>query len=175
MRALKLELLIKNFSAIIYGFVDTLPIIREKTGKRGNGENTLTVLASGLKIPTDGAHNTIYDVVILQDIVKALKITEEYLIANNLTWDTFIANEARSQQSTSVLKTLTPLKDCVSLGLRKKMAEANISYDLLVETYRHQQQLGIKKLLGLDENNKVRVTKSLRVLLPLFNHLTTVI
>ncbi|XP_011302229.1 uncharacterized protein [Fopius arisanus] len=153
----------EELGRIIEGFSDTLPIIRLVRGKKGRGENTLSQLAKLLEINTDGTHNAIQDVRMLERVTGTLEISHETLVTVNKTWNACINGEKRRDVCSMTLKTLAPLKDHVSAQMRKKMAESDISFEILCNTFRTHQENRIKTLLAIDENGIVRVTKSKRI------------
>lgn len=60
------------------------------------------------------------------------------------------------------------LNTCTSLATRKKLACANITFEIFLEPYNKNKLLGIKELLGNNENKQTRVTKSKSVINKLF-------
>lgn len=53
--------------------------------------------------------------------------------------------------------------------MRRKIVDAKIKYDLIVSTFQKYNYLGIKNLLGKDENSKVKVTESKSVVQDICN------
>ena len=62
-----------EFSAVVDGFVDTLRVISNITGRKTKGQCTITGLAEHYSIVTTGAHNAMHDCVILDKILKNVK------------------------------------------------------------------------------------------------------
>ncbi|XP_046626167.1 uncharacterized protein LOC124307961 [Neodiprion virginianus] len=162
-----------DFGSVVVGFADTLPLIESVTNRKGKGECTLTGLASWLQISADGAHNAVYDVLMLVQIIENLQITTKQLMDRSITWSDTIASIRNAEKSATLLKTLDKLGTCISTGLKKKIADADITYEDLINTFRDDGDAGIKKLLGKDENDKVRVTKTKTIIENLLNHLRT--
>ena len=69
----------EHFKTVVHEFCHTIPVIKEITGKKGKGDNKLENLANKLEISSEGAHNAIQDVLMLQEIIKRLNISEELL------------------------------------------------------------------------------------------------
>ncbi|XP_015512661.2 uncharacterized protein LOC107219088 [Neodiprion lecontei] len=162
-----------DFGSVVVGFADTLPLIKSVTNRKGKGECTLTGLASWLQISADGAHNAVYDVLMLVQIIENLQITTKQLMDRSITWSDTIASIHNAKKSATLLKTLDKLGTCISTGMKKKIANADITYEDLINTFRDDGDAGIKKLLGKDENDKVRVTKTKTIIENLLNHLRT--
>ncbi|XP_046614237.1 uncharacterized protein LOC124302290 [Neodiprion virginianus] len=162
-----------DFGSVVVGFADTLPLIKSVTNCKGKGECTLTGLASWLQISADGAHNAVYDVLMLVQIIENLQITTKQLMDRSITWSDTIASIRNAEKSATLLKTLDKLGTCISTGMKKKIADADITYEDLINTFRDDGDAGIKKLLGKDENDKVRVTKTKTIIENLLNHLRT--
>lgn len=77
----------QHFHSIILGFCDSLPVIKKKTGKTKKGDNKLENIARELEINNDKAHDALYDVVMLGEVLKKLNITSDDLISYSFTWD----------------------------------------------------------------------------------------
>ncbi|KAF2883108.1 hypothetical protein ILUMI_23063 [Ignelater luminosus] len=131
--------MVDEFGSVVVGFADTLPLIKSVTNREGKGECTLTGLAAWLNISADGVHNAVYDVLTLVKIVEHLKITDEQIINRKITWDHYIASVQNAEKSAKILKTLIPLGNCMSAGMEKKLAEADISYNDLISIYLPEQ------------------------------------
>ncbi|KAF5286733.1 hypothetical protein FQR65_LT12466 [Abscondita terminalis] len=162
--AIKKSSMIDDFESIVVGFADSLPLIKAKTGRKGKGECTLSGLASWLNISSDDAHNAVYDVAMLAKIIKSLEITTDQIIHSTTTWNDSMSSFERKENENITLRTLLPLSDCVSDAIKKKLARANISHNDLINTYYRDGEAGINRLLGKDENGKVRVTTSQRII-----------
>ncbi|XP_046617589.1 uncharacterized protein LOC124303864 [Neodiprion virginianus] len=162
-----------DFGSVVVGFADTLPLIKSATNREGKGKCTLTGLASWLQISADGAHNAVYDVLMLVQIIENLQITTKQLMDRSITWSDTSASIRNAEKSATLLKTLNKLGACISTGIKKKIADADITYKDLINTFRDDGDAGIKKLLGKDENDKVRVTKTKTIIENLLNHLRT--
>ena len=67
----------KYFESVIYGFSDSLSIIRAKTGLKGKGQNKLENLAISVGIEPSQAHNAIYDVIMLENVLDKLNVKKK--------------------------------------------------------------------------------------------------
>lgn len=99
----------KHFKSVIEGFSDTLPFIAKCTGKKGKGHNKLENLANSFGINAYEAHNAIFDVqILLQVLMKA-----------TLSWDTIEKKSIVSKGSSTSIKQLDSLKTCTTYATRK--------------------------------------------------------
>ncbi|KAK0076364.1 hypothetical protein PV325_005506 [Microctonus aethiopoides] len=150
----------EHFRAIILGYSNSLPMIKKKTGKTKKGENKLENIARELEINQDKAHDALYDVIMLDKVLKKLNITTNDLLGSFLSWDDACNKIKFSENLPNALKKLQLLKDCVPTGMRKKMAAANVSYETLENAYKTSKYTNIVQVLGKDENGVVKVTKA---------------
>ncbi|XP_026667340.1 uncharacterized protein LOC113464012 [Ceratina calcarata] len=157
--AIEKTYLVEHFKAVVEGFCDTLPVIKNCTKLKGKGENKLEFLANKLGIPNNNAHNAINDVLILEQVIIKLDISNQKIIESAVSWDKVVARKLYNERLPQTLKELSSLCTCTSISMRKKLAAANISYDLMLETFRKHKFIGLLNLLGEDENGNVRVTK----------------
>lgn len=104
----------EHFRAIIYGNSDTLPVIKKKIGKTKKGANKLGNIARESEINQDKAHDALYDVTMLDKILKKLNITTNDLLGSFLSWDDACNKMKFSENLPNALKKLQLLKDCVS-------------------------------------------------------------
>lgn len=65
------------------------------------------------------------------------------------------------------------MNKCTSVAIRKKMIISNISFNDIKDTYKESGQDGIARLLGVDENGRIRVTKTKSVITKLCDFLKT--
>lgn len=84
----------KYFQSIIFGFVDSLPIIKKNyTKSTEKGANKLENIAKSLDISNENAHNADYDVLMLMQVLEKVGISEHTLISQNMTWEISIKME----------------------------------------------------------------------------------
>lgn len=152
------------FKTIFSGFADTLPLIRAATGLNKAGDNKLENLGKRLGIQGFQAHDALGDVSILEKVVSKLGINEDLIIQSSLKWDDIKQKSLSSHKCQSLRKSYKVLSKCVSVKMRKRMIASDISYKMIIDIYKQEGEDGITRLFGADENGKVRVTKSIRVI-----------
>ena len=91
------------------------------------------------------------------------------IIKNCLKYSDAVKNQNFKETLPAMLKTLDFIKECVSINMRKKMIWIGITKDLICDTYNSKGFDGLKLLLGKDENDEFKVTKSTKVLNKLFS------
>lgn len=123
-----------------------------------------------MEINNEKAHDALYDVVMLDKVIKKLNITSNDLIGCFFNRDDACNKIKFSENLPQALKNLELLKDCVSAGMRKKMVAANVTYELLEDAYKINKYAGIVQILGKDENGAVKVTKAKKILDKIFNY-----
>ena len=133
-----------------------MPITKAITKKKAKGNNKLTSLAQSLEISAEGAHNALCDVRLSEQVLLKLKVSEKFLVDRCEEWKIAMNKKTKAN--------LIPLNNCTSQNTRNKLAEYNIDYDMIVNTYKEEKVDGLKAMLSIDENNKVRVTKSSAVI-----------
>ncbi|XP_057329900.1 uncharacterized protein LOC130670506 [Microplitis mediator] len=80
-----------------------------------HGDNKLENIARELEINNDKAHDALYDVVMLSEVLKQLNITSDDLISSSFTWDDACNKIKFAENLPKALKDLELLKDCVSV------------------------------------------------------------
>lgn len=109
-----------DFSEIIHSFIDTLSVIRKHTSRKGKDECTIIGLVNWLNLSSTGVHNAIYDVDILDKILRQCKISEDKLIDSATSFATITKKWDDNMLIKNSLATLDPLKSILSDNLRKK-------------------------------------------------------
>ena len=163
MRSIEQLFMMEQFESIIEGFSDTLPIIRKCTGRKGKGSNKLGSIADDLQISTDQAHNAIYDVEMLDQVLCKLNITSQQLIECAISWSKIQENKIFLEKLPNALKELNSLNECTTLSTRKKIIVAGITFDMILNAYNQNKLMGLLDILGEDENGIVRVTKNRKI------------
>jgi len=167
--AIKKTYLLNHFQNIVYGFTDTLPLIKQVKGSSKKGDNKLENLATFCNIPTLNAHNAINDVIMLEQVIMKLGISLQKTIESILTWDKAIELENYKSELPSNLKKIEELKLCTSLATRKKIVSAKISYQLILDTFKDNKLAGLVNLFGENENGVIAVTKNRSVIKKFLN------
>ncbi|KAK0075894.1 hypothetical protein PV325_006191, partial [Microctonus aethiopoides] len=111
--------------------------IRVATRSTKFGDNKLENLAKRFEIRGFQAHDALGHVSVLKRVLVKLNISQEQLIKSSLNW-----NDAKEK----VL-----LADKCNLLL---------NFNNIKDTYKESDQDGIARLLGVDENGRIRVTKT---------------
>ena len=99
-------------------------------------------LASRFNISTEGAHGDVHDVQMIVKTEDWLKITQDPIIYSQITWSDSIKKVQNTETSNFIIKTLDPLKDYFSIGMRKKMVIAIINFDDVIKTFRADKDVG---------------------------------
>ncbi|OXU18574.1 hypothetical protein TSAR_007231 [Trichomalopsis sarcophagae] len=134
--------LVNHYKTEVYGFADTLPLIKKATGITKKGENKFKNLANLYNISTANVHNAISDVTMLEQVMIKLGISSQKI------------------RQHFVLQELEGLKSCTSLVTRKKIVAAHISYESIIQNYKDNKLDGLINLFGENENGLVAVIKS---------------
>lgn len=134
-RAITKNNLVSDFSMWIHGFIDTLPVIRTITGRKGKSSCTLSGLADALNIQKIGAHNAINDCAILHKILKKLEISNTTLLESATLFSEQINHWQLTNKTKENFQTLLPMQNLVSSSIRQKLALADITLDILKNKY----------------------------------------
>ena len=121
--------------------------------KNVKGQNKLEIIAKSLGMDTNEAHEAIWDVTMLEQVLLKTCISNSDLINSTLlTWSDIDNKADFDRKLPSALKKLKDLNKCTSLQTRKKIVAADISYEMIAEAYNDDILNGIKSLLGKDRN-----------------------
>ena len=171
MASIKKVFMDKYFKSIIHGFADSLPIIKETTGKKGKGQNTLGTIAKFLNIEMSEAHNAICDVDVLEKILKKLEISDEKLIQSAVSWDEAEKKLFFYQTLKNKMITFDAIKEGASTEMRKRMIAAHMTIDMLYDTCKKHGLDGLKKMLTKKIQGKAVITKCEKVIQKLYDFL----
>ncbi|XP_058810383.1 uncharacterized protein LOC131675422 [Phymastichus coffea] len=169
--AMKKTFMETYFKSIIFGFVDTLPLIKKCTQKKGKGQNTLVTVANNLQIETSQAHDALADVLILEKVVAKFNISYETMINCTVCMIDIVQQQNVNAQIRKALKNLNVLNSCTSSGIRKNIAAAQISYEMILKSYEDNKLQGLQNLLGNKENGNIKVTKNKKVIQKIYDFL----
>ena len=115
-----------DFQKFIYGFTDTLTVIKRQTSRRGKGGCTIGGLEKWFNISSAGSHNAVADVDILQNILKKAKIGYD-LFNSAKTFEERTQKWEQNAESKIVLQTLNPLKkQQVKVFVRKSLTHLSL-------------------------------------------------
>ncbi|XP_011878995.1 PREDICTED: uncharacterized protein LOC105568163 [Vollenhovia emeryi] len=159
--------LLEEFTSVVYGFTDTLLVLKAKLPSRTAAKFKFTQveLASDLlgeNVAAD-AHNALNDVRILQRIVDKAEVTREELMDRSKSVTAMVQIIERSTLKNKNKFTMDCMQGSVSVGMIGKMAEAGITLDLLQHAYKKGSK-GIELLLGEDIGGRPRITKNKKIL-----------
>ncbi|XP_043273892.1 uncharacterized protein [Venturia canescens] len=160
-----------EFETVVHGFCDTLAITRRMPGSSARG-NKLSELAKYYNIQSNDAHNAAADVAMLEAVIKKLNVSDEILIKSAVTWKKVIEKKDFLRRLPKEMMRLDKIKDCTSLGTRKKMVAAGITLEMIKCAYDENKIFGLINLLGEDENGILRVTKSRKIVQKIYDFLS---
>ncbi|XP_043284941.1 uncharacterized protein [Venturia canescens] len=127
----------REFQTRIAGFSDTYLILKKlHPTRKGQGMFKLERLANDL-ININGKenfHDALFDVQVLKELVTSC-IPRKTLFENRKSFMEKCEQLNRSQNSGNIAKFLQPLKEVVSAGMIKKIANAGITFEKLKETH----------------------------------------
>lgn len=167
--SIKKSSLLQDFSDVIAGFCDTLPLIRTKfPEKRKKGQCTLKTLAEELLLPTEGAHDAGHDVYLLEQI--SLRYLNSNDIVNNYENYYDVVNKVENKiNATKVEVTYNVVKDVFSKAIIKRLAISGISYDI-VSTFKDKGEECTISLLQGKVNGRATLVKTIKDLDTVLRH-----
>jgi len=173
---MKNEGLLNNFISVAVGFAESLSLFKAKL-KETCGEKASykqVVLAEkflGLN-SSKSAHNTVYDIDMLEKLIKPqINITKDDIQKNAKRTHFFILPKTSQLLFNTLKQSLQCEKGSKgqkSVGLSshmiKKIAVAGITLDNLLQCYSSSKQQGIKILLAQNVGGKPRITKAKKII-----------
>ena len=163
--------LLEEFSNIILGFVDSLPLFRRKI--KGVENYKLIHLAES-KLNKNNfnfseAHDAIFDTIILEALAKEYLNVEDI---KNIDWPVQdIIQYLQIFKRKKVNKaTFLPLKGIISNAMINRLSETNFSYQDLLDTYKTSEVNAISLLQG-KINGKAQIIKNKQILNKILSHL----
>ncbi|KAK0156958.1 hypothetical protein PV327_011495, partial [Microctonus hyperodae] len=142
---------------IIYGFCDTLPLIRNVTGKTEKNANTLVTLANRFGMDVIKAHNAVEDCKFLAKILIKLGISNDCMINTSKSMDNVLSQMQKKNEIKVKIKNLQldELETCTTANMRAKMAAADISYVMIKTIYMDTKNImDLKNLFGIIDENQ---------------------
>ncbi|KAK0076371.1 hypothetical protein PV326_010817, partial [Microctonus aethiopoides] len=104
--------LLEDFNQLIHGVTDTLSLFRQKFPKRDSGYK-LTVSGSELlHLPTDGAHDALFDVFMLQKLCKSY-LSENVLIKKSKSFSDVLLGIEQNRHINRSLPSYASLPDTI--------------------------------------------------------------
>jgi len=171
--------LYEKFSTTVYGYTDTLKVIRKKIPKL-KGEKISYSEENLVKryLPnenTDNLHDAIQDIIVLKKLVEILGISDIDIKNDCVSLQKIESNKRKKMVLENNKNSLNFLRDSIKPRMITKMAKEGINKQILIDAYKKDIQCGIKILLSTSINRKVRVTSSLDVINILNNKIKNVI
>ncbi|KAK0165537.1 hypothetical protein PV328_004044 [Microctonus aethiopoides] len=118
--------LLEDFNQLIHGVTDTLSLFRQKFPKRDSGYK-LTVSGSELlHLPTDGAHDALFDVFMLQKLCKSY-LSENVLIKKSKSFSDVLLGIEQNRHINRSLPSYASLPDTIKVSQRKKLISFEIT------------------------------------------------
>ena len=153
----------------IAGFVDTLPLLREKRPTATS--HTLGALHQCLfDEPIAGAHDASGDVRALRRILQHENFSPHAFVKHSTTFDGAVVHLAVSTKQKMHERKLkehlcVEPSPVISAYMAKKIATSGLSFDHLQLAFSRNKERGIKILLGeMGEDGKARVTTSKKII-----------
>lgn len=175
---IKNEGLLNEFSELVAGFADSLPLFKSKLkDKRGTKASyRQEVLAEeflNASLLSD-AHNAANDVCVLQKLVeyKDININRKDILENFKSLYKIMNQGAEKIKFNKIQKTLQCLlvdknkkeDGGLSVHMIKKMAMTGITFDTVSKCFKSSGPKGIRILLAQDVGGKPRITKSQKII-----------
>ncbi|KAK0165585.1 hypothetical protein PV328_004089 [Microctonus aethiopoides] len=161
-----------EYDKVIYGFADSLKLLRRKFPERqGKGMFTLSRLAEDLleiNLCIENFHEATYDVIILQDLVNKI-LTVDDIFDHTITLVESLRDFNNKFKVSLKEKNLLPMKDILSKYMINKLARLEITYDPLKEKYKSGEK-SLITFLSQKFDKQPYVTKNKAVLKNIVEH-----
>lgn len=158
----------EEFYSIVYGFIDTLPLLRSKlidrkTAKLKFNQDSLVhdILGNDYM---KGAHNALTDVNNLEQILQKTKVNDENLKKWTKSISAIVENMERLAERNKNKEMLNCLKGFVSNNMINKIAEIGITLHHLQLAYTTNKEKGVINLFTEDVGGHPRISKSKKVI-----------
>ncbi|KAL7641571.1 UNVERIFIED_CONTAM: hypothetical protein RMT77_007444 [Armadillidium vulgare] len=164
--------LMTEFSQLVTGFIDTLPLCRElcpKTVVHNYQQNTL--VNHYLKLSYE-EHNALEDVKALQKLISFLKCSDELLMKHMFSVQSAYEKyqKKNSEKKNFPAYYLMIKKKGISTEMAKRFAKANITYKDLLYNYKNGGMDSLKEFLSTPKGTKGFGTKNGKVIKKIFNY-----
>lgn len=110
-------------------------------------------------------HDALQDIELLKKLVESLNITTENLKKECQSIQMLETRKKNKKDYEANKASLIILKNIVTDRIINKMAKEGISKNILIDTYNKNPKDGIKLLLSISINKKVRVTSNKNIIL----------
>ncbi|XP_062621846.1 DNA polymerase III PolC-type-like [Saccostrea cucullata] len=159
------NLLYRNVSTNVVGFVDTLEVFRDILDKHSGSYSQESLMKeSGLQC-TGQAHCALYDSVNLQKLTKFHNIEDESLIKHSVSSEYVYQIYSHSQCKEKNYKSLHVLvhEKVISDFMANKIASSGLNFSHLQLAFQRHQEDGIRNLFIENVGGKVRVSKCKKI------------
>jgi len=153
-----------RFRSVVIGFVDTLPLFRNKLARQKPPSYKQVALAEWYHIPVVEAHNAVNDCQVLSEILKAAEVGDAELKSFFKPLDFTTMEEAYRARKARVVKTYSNFTEYVKSTTLSKLGAANITLEDLRQTFAEGGGEGVKSFLQQDVHGKPRITKTKAVI-----------
>ncbi|XP_066600064.1 uncharacterized protein [Prorops nasuta] len=156
--------LYEKFSDLVYGYTDTLRLIKKKIPKP-NGERMSYSEENLVKkyLPQENIqslHDALQDILVLQKLLHTLGITEDQIKKECTSIRKIESDKMKKLIVEQNKASLQFLKNNMKPRMITKMAKEGINKKILIDAYRKDSINEIKVLLSMSVNCKIRVTSS---------------
>lgn len=148
---------VEEFKFFVAGFVDTLKLFREKFPERkGKGECTLaTLFYETFPLSETKFHDAVADTECLE-MLAIHHFSKNHILNRIETVDEVILSQIRKEHIKKLVLSLEPLN--ISNNMKSKLADNNISMQLLIDTYKKGEN-EVLELLQQKVNGKKIITR----------------
>jgi DNA polymerase III epsilon subunit-like protein len=151
------------------GFVDSLHVFREVLP--GRPSYKLEALVKDTMEVTFNAHSALEDVRALQALVIHHQIANETMLKHSFDTSFVVKSIETKNRTDDTLSTLSPLSECISEYMLKKIARSGLTYNHLKLALERGGAEGLKSILGEQtESGSVRVTKNKTIVTKIYDH-----
>ncbi|XP_063992778.1 uncharacterized protein LOC135170675 [Diachasmimorpha longicaudata] len=133
-----------EFEEMVHCFVDTLALIKLLAQGRFT-RYSLQALADFFNIQYE-AHTAVEDCEALEQVLRAMEITDETLLQNSQPFKQQINHWDHLEITRRIRAGLSPLKRTVSPGIIQRIAGAGITFQTLNEVYVNDGEDGLRRL-----------------------------
>lgn len=161
LRAICLYKMEDNFHPCLYGFADSLQLLKKLVTDVTN--HKLSTLAEKFELLNEEIHDALVDAKLVEQILQKVGVTTSSLILVSKSYNWHLNRQAALLRKAKNLGNLQVLEGIVTKTMRGKMAEQGILFENLKQAFITSSIDGIKMLLGESINKKPRVTKHPRI------------
>ena len=165
--------LLEEYTNCIEGFSGSLALFRKKFPNRENGYKLTTLGAELLSLSSEGAHDSKFDVLLLEKLcINHIRINEIIIAKKSIA--SIVENIQNNQKVKELLPSYKPLKYIISIAIQKRLASSGISYEDIVNTFKTKGVEQTKCLLKGEVNKKPMIIKTKKILNSIIDHLIAI-